>query len=240
MIWGILLAAGAGGFLLYWFVFRKKNPLKPTFTGAMSDKYVAVTPKGAHVHSGTRIDPAKLAAVDAGLDRLFRIAANPPYNYTGFSTHSNYTIWLVPRSDLCVNPGFTEVVTSAQWPDGYDEVYTDSSNNHWDKDPRAGHCLLCISGFMAVGAGHQDQHALGMAVVDDLGLLPTIVRYEGEHNLLYEVDRPKFEATQFHYGTNGGHPILPDPEGESFAAIPLTEQPHPVKNAEGRNLLVTK
>jgi hypothetical protein len=68
---------------------------------------------------------------------------------------------------------------------------------------------------MALGAGHGDVNALGMAVVDDVTQLPTIVRYEGEHNLLYEVDRDRFAATQYHYGANGGHPILGD--GNSFA-----------------------
>lgn len=200
--------------------FKCSSGPQPTFKGALSDKYQERTAKGADVHSGKKIDPQALIAVDAGLDRLFQIAAAPPNNYSGFLLNNSYTIWLLPRSPQCVNPGFTELVYSDPAPNGYDETYTDSPTNHWDKDPRPGHTLLCVAGFMVLKGGGQGQAGSpGMAVVDDLGLLPTIVRYEGEHNLLFQVDEPRFAATQYHYGTNGGHPILGD--GPSFAASSL-------------------
>jgi hypothetical protein len=193
---------------------------QPTFTGALSDKYQAKTAKGADVHSGKKIDPQALVAVDAGLDRLFEIAAAPPNNYSGFTLNDTYTIWLLTRAAACVNPGFTEIVYSPAWPDGYDETYTDDPANHWDKDPRPGSTLLCVAGFMALkGGGNGVPGSPGMGVVDDLAQLPTIVRYEGEHNLLLQVDSERYAATQYHYGANGGHPILGD--GNSFKSESL-------------------
>jgi hypothetical protein len=194
-----------------------------TFNGSMSDKVVRVTPKGVSVHSAKSISDAQISAVDAGLDRLFTIAQESPNNYRPcpgpvpcFNTFASYIIWLLPRSPLCVNPGFTEVVYSDPWPNGYDETYTDDPANHWDKDPRAGSTLLCVAGFMTrKGATVYDPGMPGMGVVDDVGQLATIVRYEGEHNVLLEVDPPRYAATQYHYGANGGHPILGD--GNSFA-----------------------
>lgn len=207
--------------------FKCNKTLPPTFNGSMSDKYVEKTAKGAEVHSAKKIPAEALTAVDAGLDRLFSIASTPPNNYRQcpgddpcFTTHATYTIWTLTRDPRCVNPGFTELVYSAPWPDGYDETYTDSSDNHWDKDPTAGRTLLCVAGFMALkGGGNGVPGSPGMGVVDDLAQLPTIVRYEGEHNLLFQVDRDRYAATQYHYGANGGHPILGD--GSSFKSESL-------------------
>jgi hypothetical protein len=90
-----------------------------TFNGAMSNKVVRTTPKGASVHSAKSISDAQISAVDAGLDRLFTIAQQPPNNYRPcpgpvpcFNDQAGYTIWLLPRAAACVNPGFTEVVYS--------------------------------------------------------------------------------------------------------------------------------
>jgi hypothetical protein len=219
----------------------------PTFTGAMSDKVQAVTPKGASVHSSKAIPAEALTAVDQGLDKLFFIAANPPNNYTGFNLHSAYKIWLLTRDPRCVNPGFTEIVYSDPWPNGYDETYSDSPANHWDKDPRPGSTLLCVAGFMARSGATADTFGSpGMGVVDDLAQLPTIVRFEGEHNVLLEVDLQRFAATQYHYGANGGHPIMPDASGQ-FAAETLRYSVKPFDyilpqaiESDGRQLVLPK
>jgi hypothetical protein len=198
--------------------FKCSSPAGPSFTGALSDHIIRKTQKGASVHSAKAISDAQLSGVDQGLDKLFRIASNPPYNYKGFNLHPAYTVWLLSRDARCVNPGFTEIVYSDPAPNGYDETYTDSPANHWDKDPRTGSTLLCVAGFMArTGATADGVGSPGMGVVDDVEQLPTITRFEGEHNLLLEVDLDKFTATQYHYGANGGHPILQDSDGSLVA-----------------------
>jgi hypothetical protein len=221
----------------------KCNKSGATFTGAQPCSKQTKSPKGATICSGGAIAANVPQIVDKQLDDLFRIAQNGQTNASGtnnyspcpdglyhpevpcFSTHGSYHVWLIKRSPQCVNPGFTESVISAAWPDGYDETYTDSSDNHWDKDPRPGHTLLCVAGFMASGGGQMKGLELpGMAVVDAIDQMP-IIRYEGEHNLLAQVDTARYAATQYHYGTNGGHPILGDDNGFAAEKLPFEVKP---------------
>lgn len=196
----------------------------PTFTGALDCSHHVTSPKGVQICSGQNIGANVPGIVDQQLDDLFRIAQNGQTTASGvnnykpcadggyqegrtcFSTHASYMVYLVPRSPQCVNPGFTENADGS----GYDETYTDDPKNHWDKDPRPGKVLLCAAGFMATGHGQMKGiSAPGMAVVDAVDQMP-IIRYEGEHNLLAQVDPNRYAATQYHYGNNGGHPILGD------------------------------
>jgi hypothetical protein len=228
----------------------------PTFTGALNcGKHVA-SPKGVEICSASSIDGSVPNIVDQQLDDLFRIAQLAPNNYHAcpdgfyhpevpcFSTHGTYHVWLVPRAPVCVNPGFSEVVNSDPAPNGYDETYTDDPANHWDKDPRPGHTLLCVAGFMATGGGQMKGLELpGMGVVDAIDTMP-IVRYEGEHNLLAQVDQARYAATQFHYGANGGHPILGDGPTSSLKSVrrstPQKDNTPQVKDGQGRVLWLTK
>jgi hypothetical protein len=85
--------------------------------------------------------------------------------------------------------------------------------------------------------------APGMGVVDAIDQMP-IVRYEGEHNLLAQVDQARYAATQYHYGANGGHPILGDGPtslkgAKRKAPAPPDDTPQ-VKDDQGRLLWLTK
>ena len=171
---------------------------KGVFHGEIYEKHRTITAKGVQVRSGQEIPTALLPEIDAGLDDLFRIAAGPPNGYAGFSTHANYTVWLMPRSPKCVNPSFL-----------IDASHTVYEGSEWDKNPDPEICELCVAGMLILNGTLP-----GMMVADDLGQMRTIVRYEGEHNLLLEVDRERFAATQYHIGPNSGHPILG--EGESL------------------------
>lgn len=241
---------------------------KPTFTGAMSCHDQLKSAKGVVICADHKVDAAYGQVADQQLDDVFKIAQNGAVTASGtnhyrpcasggyeqgngcFSTHASYQVYLIPRADVCVNPGFSEVVYSPPAPNGYDETYTDDPANHWDKDPRPGNTLLCAAGFMATGHGNMSGIAApGMGVVDDLadmqaGKLP-IIRYEAEHNILAQVDTERYAATQYHYGTNGGHPILGDDvtaAGAKKQAVkrPAKDDTPQAKDGAGRVLWVVK
>jgi hypothetical protein len=232
------------------------NVPDPSFTGALHCQKQVTSPKGVTICSASSIGASVPQIADQQLDDLFRIAEAAPNNYHAcpdgfwhqevpcFSTHGTYHVWLVPRASVCVNPGFSEIVTSAAWPDGYDETYTDDPANHWDKDPTPGRTLLCVAGMLEAGGGHMAGIAApGMGVVDAIDQMP-IVRYEGEHNLLAQVDQARYAATQYHYGANGGHPILGDGPtslkgAKRKAPAPPDDTPQ-VKDDQGRLLWLTK
>jgi hypothetical protein len=184
---------------------EQKDP--GTFRGKLYQDKQTHSPKGIRIYSRTSINPELPALYDQGLDKLFRIASAPPNNYTGFNTHAAYTIWLFPRSDKCIAAGF--LVDASGSP--YD-------GTEYDKDPRPGAVTLCAAGAMIrPGASASGYGSPGMLIVDDKATAVDISRFEGEHNVLLEVDIERFSATQFHVGSAGGHPILPDTDG-SFAA----------------------
>lgn len=232
------------------------SQIQPTFTGGMKCSQQVTSPKGVTICSGSSIAAGVPAIADQQLDELFRIAGDgqttasgtnnyhacPDGSYDGsgtcFSTHRTYHIWLIPRSPQCENPGFTELVTSAAWPDGYD-----NDPNGWDKDPTPGRTILCVAGFMAAGGGNMKGIDLpGMGVVDAIDTMP-IVRYEGEHNLLAQVDTARYAATQYHFGSNGGHPILgdgPPAMAKATRRPQISDQPIKIKTKDGVDLFVTK
>jgi hypothetical protein len=232
------------------------NVPDPSFTGALPCQKQVKSPKGVTICSANAIGADVPNIADQQLDDLFRIAQAAPNNYHAcldgiwhqevpcFSTHGTYHVWLLKPADVCVSPGFSEIVYSEPSPNGYDETYTDDSANHWDKDPRTGHTLLCAAGMMETGGGQmKGLEWPGMAVVDAVDKMP-IIRYEGEHNLLAQVDPDRFVATQYHYGTNGGHPILGDGptslKGAKRKAPAAHDDTPQVKDGDGRTLFLVK
>lgn len=148
------------------------------------------TPQGAEVFSGYAINTELLPLIDAGINRLNEIASAAPNNYSNLASPSAYKVYLFPRSPRCENPAFLIKANTSQ-----------NDGSIWDKDERPGKVALCAAG-MVVGSESNE-----MLVVDDAGIMPTIVRYEGEHLALFHVHRERFEATKYHSATSY-HPIL--------------------------------
>lgn len=186
------------GLILLWFLLKRPQK-RESFVKALPTDRKVKTPKGTTVYYDVdKPTTQKLEAIDRGLDTLFDIASRV-YGYKNFSTHRSYHVWLAPKSDRCETPGFLVRDDSQKpYPLGWD-------GSVYDKDPRPGKTELCVAGFMLLL-----NRMPGMVVVDDLTVLESAVRNEGEHNLLYEVDIRKFAETQFVHD----HPILPD-VGES-------------------------
>lgn len=154
--------------------------------------YSAMTPKGAVVTSASPIDADLLTEVDRQLDDLFRIAA--ANGYSTFTIHPTYRIRIEPRDFRCDEISFmiTQNVTPGTNYDG----------SEYDHDPRPGIVAMCVAGRFAESDG------LIRVTAEGIRTAP-VVRYEGEHKLLYQVDRPLYESTKIH-GQGQGHPILGD------------------------------
>lgn len=170
------------------------------------------TAKGVSVRSYKQQPKEVLDAVDRGLDEVFHIASNEPYNFhllhnrytgeIGFTRHNNYRVWLLQPSNRCENPAFIREYKGT----AYDQ-------SEYDKDPRVGYVALCAAGGMrhlnngSTSGGNV--FSPGIVIVDSLSVAEAASRFEGEHALLDEVHPILFAQTVYHQ--TGGHPIIPDP-----------------------------
>lgn len=151
--------------------------------------YSGRTPQGAAVYAVNPPSTAVLAAIDRGLTDLFAVARKNGYgrrlNYT------DYTIF-IGRADRTRDSsgGYSPdiAVGSAQYAGSvYDQ----------------GGFIYAAGMVLSPGAG-----AFVIAEhTKDFGRVSDVVRYEGEHIVLYHNDRRRFSQTADH-SQGGGHPIL--------------------------------
>lgn len=161
-------------------------------SGDRPQGYSEISPRGVTVRSSSPIEKDLLPIIDAQLESLFRIAEVK--GYRSFDVHPSYGIRIEPRDARCDEISF---MITREVPAG-----TQYDGTEFDNDPRPG--------FVAVCAAGQFQQSDGLIRVTAAGIRSSaIVRYEGEHKLLYQVDRQLYEATKIH-GTGEGHPILGD------------------------------
>jgi hypothetical protein len=152
-------------------------------------RYTAETPRGAHVLTVSHPRAEWLRAVDDGLAELFAVARRN--GYRARLNYSDYTIFIA-RADR------TRDSTGAYSPDVayaapgyagsvYDQGgYIFAAGMTFSMEPPA----LVIA-----------EHA------SDFRRMANVVRYEGEHLVLYHNDRRLFNQTADH-SRGGGHPIL--------------------------------
>lgn len=183
-------------------------PDKTEFRGLMSNKHTATSPKGVRIFSPNPITNQG-AAIDRGLDKAFAIAEAPPNNYSVFTRHNTYTVYLWPRSNKCQNPAIYQFWDRATV---YDQT-------EYDKDPRVGKTGLCFAGIQKFnGTASRNENPdirPGMLIVDDASTIETVTWYEAEHNILIQADYPRWIATKdLHL-----HPILGSAAGGSNFAV---------------------
>jgi hypothetical protein len=149
----------------------------------------ARTPNGATVYAVRQPSGAMLSAIDRGLADLFAVARRNGYR-RGLS-HSSYTIFVgdpdrLKNADGQYSPDIA--VGAAQYAGtGYDQGgYIFAAGMIIARNPMA---------FVIA------EHTSNFERVSDL------VRYEGEHLVLYQNDRRRYEQTKDH-SQGGGHPIL--------------------------------
>ncbi len=151
--------------------------------------FQANTPKGARIYAVNKPNAAMLKAIDQGLTDLFVVARKN--NYRKRLNYSDYTIFIAKADrtqniDKVYSPDIA--VGAAQYAGSvYDQggfIYAAGmvlSNNP---------CAFVFA-----------EHTKNFERVSD------VVRYEGEHLVLYHNDRRRYNETVDH-SQGGGHPIL--------------------------------
>ncbi len=151
--------------------------------------FTAQTPKGARVYAVRQPNSKMLNAIDKGLADLFAIAQKNKYQKR--LSYSDYTIFIA-KADRTTNSeknyspdiaiGAAQYAGSVYDQGGY--IY-------------AAGMVLAYNPCAFVFAEH----------TKDFQRVSDIVRYEGEHLVLYHNDRRLYNKTADH-SQGGGHPIL--------------------------------
>jgi len=168
----------------------------PTLTDAAEkisgDKFKvsAKTPKGASVYAVKSPTSSVLRAIDKGLTDLFAIARK--HEYRTRLNYSDYSVYIA-RSDLRENRkgNYTPAFAINQIGTYAGSVYDQG-------------------GFIYVAGMVISFKPSAFLIVENnknLNFTSDIVRYEGEHIVLYHNDRKLFDQTQDH-SKGGAHPIL--------------------------------
>ena len=150
---------------------------------------IARTPMGATVYAVNKPNATMLSTIDAGLADLFAVARKNGYRRN--LNYSNYTIFIAKPDRLKDIDGRYSpdiAVGAAQY-----------AGSIYDKGGYIYAAGMVVS--FAPGAFLIAEHT------KDLNRVRDIVRFEGEHIVLYYNDRRRFLATQDH-SKGGGHPIL--------------------------------
>jgi hypothetical protein len=147
------------------------------------------TPNGATVYAVRQPSRATLQAIDDGFDDLFALARKN--NYRSRLNYSDYTIFIAraDRSKDSAGNYSPDIAVAANQYAGsvYDQGgYVYAAGMVVGYNPSA---------FMIA------EHERNLQRITD------VVRYEGEHIVLYHNDRRKYRQTADH-SKGGGHPIL--------------------------------
>lgn len=147
------------------------------------------TPNGANIHSVRRPSAAMLSAIDQGLTNLFAVARKN--GYARRLNYSDYTVFIANADRNRDSSGRYSpdiAVGAAQYAGtDYDQggyIY-------------AAGMVISFSPMTFVIAEH----------TKDFNRVSDVVRYEGEHLVLYHNDRRRYSQTADH-SRGGGHPIL--------------------------------
>jgi len=149
----------------------------------------ARTPQGASIYAINKPSALVLKAIDQGLTDLFAVARK-----NGYSRRLNY-------SDYSVYIGRADRTTDyqGQYSPDIQIPVAQYAGTVFDKGGYmyAAGMVISLDPCAFVIAEH----------TKDLQRISNVVRYEGEHLVLYHNDRPRFEATKDH-SHGGAHPIL--------------------------------
>jgi hypothetical protein len=147
------------------------------------------TERGAHVFARVRPRPDVLRAIDDGLTQLFSIARN--HGYRARLDYSYYTIFIAKADRTKDSSGAysPDIAIAARQYAG--SVYDQGSYIY------AAGMVMAFNPCAFIIAEHER----------DVSRISNVVRYEGEHLILYHNNRSLYERTADH-SRGGGHPIL--------------------------------
>lgn len=147
------------------------------------------TPLGAAVYAVSQPNAKTLTAIDTGLTDLFAVARKN--NYRKRLNYRDYTVYIgKPDRDKDINGQYSPdiAVGAAQY-----------AGSIYDKGGfiYAAGIVVALDPCAFLIAEHSKNYER----------VSNVVRYEGEHLVLYHNDRKRFAATMDH-SKGGGHPIL--------------------------------
>ncbi|HMT08279.1 MAG TPA: hypothetical protein PKA82_09760 [Pyrinomonadaceae bacterium] len=147
------------------------------------------TPMGAAVYGVKRPSAKTLAAIDSGLTDLFAIARKNKYRKR--LNYSDYTIYIA-------NPDRTKNIDGNYSPD-IAVGAAQYAGSVYDKGGYiyASGMIVALNPCAFLIAEH----------TKEFNRISEVVRYEGEHLVLYHNDRQRYSETADH-SKGGGHPIL--------------------------------
>lgn len=147
------------------------------------------TQRGVRVYARTQPSDAVLRAIDSGFTELFSVARR--HGYRARLEHSSYTVFIARADrtkDSSGNYSPDIAVAAGQYAgSGYDQggfIY-------------AAGMVLAYNPCAFIIAEHERE----------FGRISNVVRYEGEHLILYYNDRALYERTADH-SRGGSHPLL--------------------------------
>lgn len=149
----------------------------------------ARTPRGARVFARTTPRAEVLRAIDDGLTELFSVARR--HGYTSRLDYAYYTIFIARADRTKDSQGAYSpdiAVAAGQYAGGY---YDQGGYIY------AAGMVMAFNPCAFIIAEHER----------DLQRISSVVRYEGEHLILYYNDRVLYQKTADH-SRGGGHPIL--------------------------------
>ena len=180
---GFITSASAQGNIEQRLVARARQ-----ITGDVFPVFIR-TPRGVNVFARTAPRPDVLSAIDNGLAELFSIARQ--HGYRARLDYSNYTIFIA-RADR------TKDSTGAYSPDIAVQAgqYAGSGYDQGGYVYAAG-MVMAFNPCAFIIAEHDR----------NFSRISNVVRYEGEHLILYHNNRQLYGRTADH-SRGGGHPIL--------------------------------
>ncbi len=147
------------------------------------------TSRGATVYAAEEPTDAMLKAIDKGLSDLFAVARKNSYSRK--LNHSDYTVYIARPDRLKDASGKYSpdiAIGAAQY-----------AGTEYDK-----------GGYIYAAGMVVSQNKMAFVIanhISDFTRVSDLVRYEGEHLVLYHNDRRRYNATADH-SKGGGHPIL--------------------------------
>lgn len=151
--------------------------------------YYVQTPRGARVYAVSQPNAKTLSAIDAGLKNLF--AAARKNGYIRKLNYPDYTIFIA-RADRTKD-------SSGQYSPGIAVGAAQYAGSVYDQGG-----YIYAAGMVL---GYNPAAFVIAEHTESLQGVSDIVRFEGEHIVLYHNDRRLYERTADH-SQSGGHPIL--------------------------------
>ena len=151
--------------------------------------FASRTRAGANIYSVRQPSAAMLSAIDRGLTDLFAVARKNRYNRR--LNYSDYTIYIANADRNRDSAGVYSpdiAVGAAQY-----------AGTEYDKGG-----YIFAAGMVI---GYNPMSFVIAEHTQDFNRVTEVVRYEGEHLVLYHNDRRRYSETADH-SRGGGHPIL--------------------------------